>query len=147
MAGIIEVLNEKCRNPVTCNFTVVNIIWIVLLIIILSAYVINGYVSTNKKEKWFKYYPVAFVGILFWIICFAIAPNSTNFKSGEGDIWFLYEFFIIAKSPLNLLLDSDEKYSIGLDLFQKLIFPIVFSSFQFLGGKIKNIKIDNSNVS
>ncbi|SCY97982.1 hypothetical protein [Flavobacterium caeni] len=147
MAGIIEVLNERCSNMVACNFTLINIIWIVLLIIFLCAYVLNGYVSTKNKEVWYKYYSVAFIGILFWMICFAVAPKSTNYKSGEGDIWFLYEFFIVAKSPTNFILDSDEKYSLSFDLFQKFIFPILFSSFQYLGGRLKMRRITNSNAS
>lgn len=106
-------------------------------------YIFNGYLSTSEKTNWYYYFSVAIIGILFWFICYLLSSGNTNYKqNNNAGLWFIYELYIIAKFPLEFL--NPTNYSLKLDLISKFIFPILFSSCQFIGSHIKIYKIKNS---
>ena len=107
----------------------------------LSTYLLSGYFLTNKMIKWYNYFGVALVGVLFWTVCYIKSPESTNYKqNNDSGLWLFYELYIMAKSPLYFIKFSH--YDLEFDLIGKLIFPIIFSISQFIGGvfKMKRIK-------
>ncbi|ESU18452.1 hypothetical protein FCR2A7T_29340 [Flavobacterium cauense R2A-7] len=119
-----------------------SVILFVVFMFLLFLYFYSGYYYTKERTNWYKYFSVAIIGILFWIICASVSSGNTNYKeNNNAGIWFLYELYILPKS--SLVLNSDH-YSLKLDLFQKFIFPIIFSLFQFTGGYIKVQKVKNS---
>ena len=106
------------------------------LIVVLLLYFLSGYFLTRKKVEWICYFAIALVGIVFWTFCFIQSPDSTDYKSNaDSGGWFFYEFYIQARSPLNFIRGDD--YSMKLDMFEKFIFPVIFSFLQFLGGQYK----------
>lgn len=112
------------------------LILVLFFLFTLSVYSLSGYFLTNKMIKWYNYFGVAIVGILFWIICYIKSPYNTNFKqNNDACLWFFYELYIMIKSPLYFINVSD--YYLNFDLFEKLIYPIIFSFFQFVGGVFK----------
>lgn len=117
-------------------------------VIVVLMYIFSGYISTESKARVISYFSVAIIGIVFWTYCYVLSSNSTNYKSSDQNagIWFFYELFITSKSSLNMLPIFSDKYSLNLDLFSKLIFPCVFSIFQFIGGQLK-LKRINDNAS
>jgi len=111
-------------------------------IFFLLLYIYSGYYFTNKKNKWYSYFAVGILGVLFWSICYSMSFESTNYKQdNNAGVWFIYELYILPKFPLYFF--NSNNYSLKLDLIEKLIFPIIFSLCQFLGGYFRTYKIEN----
>lgn len=101
-------------------------------------YFFSGYILTKEKNEWYNYFGVACIGVLFWLICFAISPNSMSYKGNpEAEIWLLYQFYIMVSYPLNFIDSLNEHYSHMRQLIIDLMVPILISGFQFLGGWTK----------
>ena len=122
-------------NFIVYNNKISSISCLISFMSILLFYFLNGYFLTKEKVKWVNYFAIAFVGIGLWLFCFIMSPTSTSYKqNADSGSWFFYELYILARTPLNFI---DREYSLKLDLFEKFIFPIIFSFCQYLGGLVK----------
>ena len=106
-------------------------------------YFISGYKLTKEKSNWMNYFGVFAIGIILWIICFALSPDSTNYKrSSEASFWFIYKLYVMVNSPLNFIDFLNEPYNLRLELLILLFTPFTICIFQYLGGKFKMLKLE-----
>ena len=117
-------------NQITHSFT---------FLFILFLYFVSGYISTKAKTSLFKYLTIAFIGSLFWLVCYLKSPESTDYKArGNSGLWIFYELYITPAWPLNFvnIFDSTH-YSLNRDLIYKFSMPFAFSLSQLIGGVTK----------
>lgn len=112
------------------------IVTILNILLIISLYVISGYINANRLSKIYNYFSVFYIGLILWFICFYVSPQTTNYKqNGETGLWLIYEIYIFPKFIFYEFLPK--KYSLIQDLSEKLFFSFLFSLFQYLGKLIK----------
>ncbi len=110
-------------------------------------YFYSGYIVTKLKSNWLNYFGVFTIGIILWIICFALSTNSLNYKNdNEAGLWFIYQLYVMVKSPLNFIDFLNEPFNLKRELFILLLIPFIISVIQFSGGKLKiwKMKVDES---
>ena len=106
-------------------------------------YFISGYKLTNEKSNWINYFGVCVIGIFLWVICFALSPDSTNYKRNtEAGLWFFYKLYVMVNSPLNFIESLNEPYNLRRELLILFVTPFTISLFQYLGGRLKNKKFE-----
>lgn len=104
-------------------------------------YFISGYKLTNEKTNWINYFGVCAIGIVLWVICFALSPDSTNYKRNtEAGLWFFYKLYVMVNSPLNFIDSLNEPYNLRKELLMLFLTPFTISVFQYLGGRLKSKK-------
>lgn len=114
------------------------IVCVLILLLLSYFYFLSGYVSTNRKARLYLYFPIAFAGIGFWIICYLLSPCATDYKRCAGaGAWFYYELFVVVKSPLHFMQSFTDPYDLNRDLITKLAVPAIVSLLQFAGGQTK----------
>ena len=110
-------------------------------------YVVSGYIITKHKIKSINYFGIALIGIVLWVICFIISPESTNYKGNhEAGIWVLDKLYLIVISPLNFIDFITEPYNRIRELTFLLFIPILLSCLQLIGGiyKVWEIKYNEN---
>jgi hypothetical protein len=106
-------------------------------------YFLSGYKVTKIKSAWFNYFGVLAIGIFFWLVCFIISPNSTNYKGNQdAGLWFFYKLYISVNSPLNFIDSLNEPYNLKRELLILFFTPFVISTFQYLGGHYKICRME-----
>ena len=106
-------------------------------------YFVSGYKLTNEKSNWKNYFGVFAIGIVLWIICFGLSPDSTNYKRNtEAGLWFFYKLYVMVNSPLNFIDTVNEPYNLRRELLILFLTPITISVFQYLGGRLKSRKFE-----
>lgn len=124
------------------GLTVNDFFCFVLVMLSGCLYFLSGYIFTKTYICWFNYFSVAAVGVSFWILCYLISPESTNYKrEASAGFWFYYELYILVKSPLNFVEMLNDPYSLTRDLITKLCVPILISILQSIGGQVKLRKL------
>lgn len=122
-----------------------NSICILIYVCVLGTYLYSGYIITNSKAKSYKYFYVAFIGLLIWMTAFLTSPNSINYKSDtEADIWMIYRYYIAGiETPINFISNFDiaDNYSITLEMYLIALHPIIASLMQYFGGQLKFNKL------
>ena len=130
------------------NFEFDQIGYWIIYIFSLFLYVISGYIYTSSKSNWYNYFIVAIIGICLWTICFVKSPNDLNYKSRDGEYWFLYQLYIMVSSPLNVIDSINEVLTgnIKLQLYSQSLIPIIISICQYIGSILKlNVLNKNNN--
>jgi len=109
-------------------------------------YFYSGYAFTTIKTKWVNYFGICMIGIIFWFICFSLSPDSTDYKRNiEAGNWLYYKLFVAVGSSLNFIDFMNEPYNLNIELVELLFIPVIISTLQFLGGKVKFYKIRQMN--
>jgi hypothetical protein len=117
-----------------------------VFILVLYLYFLSGYWLTQFFNRWYNYYLVAFIGIIIWLFAFFTSTNSLNYKADEqAYAWMIYRFYISGiESPLNFYdgLNFADKISIHFEECFIIIYPVIASIFQHLGGifKVRTLK-------
>lgn len=110
-----------------------------ILVIVLSfiLYFYSGYKLTKTKVNWINYFGVAAIGIVCWLTCYIISPESTNYNRDDAGLWFFYNLYIMVNSPLNFIDSWIENYNLKKELIMLFIVPPLISILQFSGSKYR----------
>lgn len=119
------------------------------IVVIVSLYVVSGYIVTNESRRitvW-PYFSVASIGIILWGLCVIHSPYDLNWKSGDGGIWLYYRLYVSGiETPFNFI-ETPFDFSNILNLSKHinsiinlLILSFIPSLLQFLGGMIRRFK-------
>jgi hypothetical protein len=122
-----------------------NFICVLIFGVILVIYFFSGYISTTVKIHWYKYFGIAILGLLSWLIGYFTSPNSLDYKNdSEAGIWMIYRFYIAGiETPLNYMdkFSFAQNYSIQFEIYFIVVLPFLASFMQYLGGVTKTKKI------
>lgn len=112
---------------------------IVFLILILSLYILSGYLSTNtySKVNISEYSIIAVIGIIIWVFCFWTSPTDLNWKKGDGGVWLFYMIYVsslLESTDWIFQIFKTTKLNIKVSIFLLLSLSIIPSFMQYLGG-------------
>lgn len=124
------------------NGTLATIYAVLHLTMVLILYVVSGYLATDKTNDFdiSKYYIIALIGFIIWLLAVLNSPADLNWKNGNGGIlWLVYRIYI---SGIETPFGFSESFSIStknikLEIGILLILTIVPSLFQAYGGFLK----------
>lgn len=112
------------------------------LSIVLTLYIISGYLLTDNKNKFqIKFYwLIALIGFIIWLLAFINSPTDLDWTKGNrGILWLVYRMYISGiETPFNFsesLLIWNKNTNVNLAVL--LIFSIIPSFMQTIGGLLK----------
>ena len=110
------------------------------LVVVFSCilYFHSGYVFTTLKSHWINYFGVCILGVVFWLICYNLSPNPTDYKRHtEAGNWLYYKLFVAVSPPLNFIDFINRPYNLNRELLILFFIPVIISCLQFWGCKVK----------
>jgi hypothetical protein len=117
---------------------------IIMFIIILGTYFYSGYILTKTKTPGYKYFGIACLGLIIWIIAYGTSPDFLNYKRyKEAGIWMIYRCYIAGiETPLNFsAFNIADNYSVRSEMYIIAFMPVLASVMQYLGAKYKFSKL------
>ncbi|MCG2420464.1 hypothetical protein K8089_15665 [Aequorivita sp. F47161] len=107
------------------------------LAVILILYIASGILATDNTFSFKKYYIIALIGFIIWLIAFTSSPKSIDYKHvKEAGLWFFYQLYVMGISiPLENFFPSQNNIFLNFALL--LSFAIIPSLLQGIGGYIK----------
>lgn len=105
--------------------------------VILVLYIASGILATGKVFTFKKYYIIALIGIILWLIAFINSPHSLDYKQVKtAGLWFFYQLYVMGlATPFHMV--STTEVHIYFDMVLLLVLSIVPSILQAYGGYIK----------
>ncbi|EDP97618.1 hypothetical protein U8527_04675 [Kordia algicida OT-1] len=111
-------------------------------LLVLSFYLVSGYLITRKTEKFQlkQYWIITFIGICIWLAAFINSPTDLNWKKGnDGILWFLYRIYVVPTELPFCFSDYFKTHQLNTVIRHVFLisFSIIPSVMQAIGGFLK----------